>query len=66
MTEPDELFAVDEIATTLKMNPQTIRNWIGGHPSASSADIEPRSAARRCDRRQWLTDAILSKETQWP
>ena len=28
MAEPDELLTVDEIATTLKMNPQTIRNWI--------------------------------------
>ncbi len=28
MAEPEELLTVDEIATALKMNPQTIRNWI--------------------------------------
>jgi excisionase family DNA binding protein len=28
MAESEELLAVDEIATTVKMNPQTIRNWI--------------------------------------
>jgi excisionase family DNA binding protein len=28
MAEPDELLTVAEIATELKMNQQTIRNWI--------------------------------------
>ena len=28
MAEPEELLTVEEVASTLKMNQQTIRNWI--------------------------------------